>query len=281
MLRRFFAFIVSLVRFSPVAGIGGGVILVFVLAGILAPVIATHDPNEIRLKEKLVPPSSSHFFGTDDLGRDIFSRTVTGARLSLAMGLIVVLIAGTSGTIAGVVSGYFGGNADQFIMRSVDAFLAFPSLILAMALAAAMGPGIVSAILAISATRWSQYARLARSVVLVVRESEYVLAARSLGVRPMRIIFRHVMPNALSPMLVKATLDMGFVILLVSGLSFIGFGVQPPTAEWGSMVSQGRNFMATHWWVATIPGLAILLCVTGFNLFGDGLRDRLDPRLRK
>lgn len=275
------SFVIRLSRFSPIAGIGGGVILVFLLTGIFAPLIATHDPNAINLKEKLAPPSSAHFFGTDDLGRDIFSRTVTGARISLTIGLVVVFIAGISGSIAGLMGGYLGGRIDRIIMRSADAFLAFPSLILAMALAAAMGPGIFSAIIAIAVTSWPKYARLVRSVVLGIKKVEYVLAARSIGAHPMRIIFRHIMPNSLAPVLVQATVDIGLVILLASGLSFIGFGVQPPTAEWGAMVSRGRNFLVTHWWVPTIPGLAILASVMGFNLFGDGLRDWMDPRLRE
>lgn len=280
VISRFLSSLKELARFSPVAAIGGTVILVLLLVGLFAPFIITHNPDAIELKAKLKPPSTEHYFGTDDLGRDIFSRTVIGARLSLVMGLVVVLIAGVVGSFVGVVGGYLGGTVDQIIMRSADAFLAFPSLILAMALAAAMGPGVSSAVIAIAVTTWPQYARLVRSVVLVIRETEYVLAARALGVRPLRIIFVYIIPNSFAPILVRATLDLGVVILLVAGLSFIGFGVQPPTAEWGAMVSTGRNFMVTHWWVATIPGLAILLSVTGFNLFGDGLRDWLDPRLR-
>lgn len=277
---RFVSSLKDLARFSPVAAIGGTVILILLLTGVFAPLIITHEPETIDLKAKLKPPSIEHYFGTDDLGRDIFSRTIMGARLSLVMGLVVVLIAGIFGSLIGVVAGYLGGTIDQIVMRSADAFLAFPSLILAMALAAAMGPGVSSAIIAIAVTTWPQYARLVRSVVLVIRETEYVLGARALGVQPIRIIFRYIIPNSFAPILVRATLDLGVVILLVAGLSFIGFGVQPPTAEWGAMVSTGRNFMVTHWWVATIPGLAILLSVTGFNLFGDGLRDWLDPRLR-
>ena len=279
-LKRYGTSLTSVIRFSPVAAIGGGMLLFLACTAVFAPLIVTHDPNELDLKARLKAPTVEHYFGTDDLGRDIFSRTVMGARLSMTMGLAVVSIAGTLGSLLGVLAGYLGGRIDQIVMRTADAFLSFPSLILAMALAAAMGPGVFSAVIAIATTSWPQYTRLVRSVVLIIRETEYVLAARALGAPELRIVVRNVIPNSIAPVLVRATLDFGVVILLVAGLSFIGFGVQPPTSEWGAMVSKGRSFIVTHWWIASIPGLAILFSVTSFNLLGDGLRDWLDPRLR-
>lgn len=268
-------------RFSAAASAGAIILVALLILILLSPWLMPHDPNAMDLKAKLAAPSADHLFGTDDLGRDILSRTLAGARLSIGVGLAVVFAASLFGTLVGMIGAYFGGYSDQVVMRAADAFLAFPSLILAMALAAAMGAGVVSAAVAIAITSWPKYSRLVRSVVLVTKRTDYVSAAQAIGVQPLGILWRHVLPNSLSPILVQATLDMGAVILLMSGLSFIGFGVKPPTAEWGSMVSTGRNYIITHWWVATIPGLAILVTVIAFNLFGDGLRDWLDPRLRK
>jgi peptide/nickel transport system permease protein len=218
--------------------------------------------------------------GLDNLGRDILSRTIAGTRISLGIGLVVLCIAGVFGTIFGLVAGYFGGRVDEVMMRITDMFLAFPALILAMAFAALLGPNLVNTMIAISFVRWTMYARLVRGEVLRLRETEFVESARSLGSSHFRILFRHILPNALAPVIVRATMDMGAVILTAAGLSFIGFGAQPPTAEWGVMVSDGRQFIMTQWWVSTFPGLAILIVVLGFNLLGDGLRDVLDPRLR-
>lgn len=267
-------------RMSPLGTAGGLILVILVLAGVLAPLIAPYDPVKLDLTQRLLPPSSNHLFGTDHLGRDVFSRTLYGARISLMVGLVVVSIGLAIGTTLGMLAGYVGNTPDQVIMRVADMFLAFPSLVLAMALVAALGPDLLNVMLAISITSWPGYSRLVRGMVLSIKEVDYVDAARAIGVRQGRILVRHILPNAIAPVFVAATLNMGVAIIVASGLSFIGFGVQPPTPEWGAMVSDGRTYMNTHFWIATFPGLAILVAVTGFNLFGDGLRDALDPRLR-
>jgi peptide/nickel transport system permease protein len=248
------------------------------LVALFAPTIAPADPLAQDLKEKLRPPSLAHWFGTDDLGRDIFSRVVHGGRISLTLGFAIIAIAGVVGTLLGLTAGYFGRHADMIIMRAADMFMAFPKLILAMAVAAALGPSLRNALIAISLTWWPEYARLSRSVALSVRGAEYVHAGRALGGSDARILLRHVLPNSIGPVVVKATMDVGFAILYAAGLSFIGFGVQPPIPEWGTMVADGRNYVYNAWWVATAPGLAILLTTMAFNLIGDSMRDVFDPR---
>jgi peptide/nickel transport system permease protein len=228
----------------------------------------------------LQPPSAAHWLGTDQLGRDLLSRLVYGARISLVIGLTVVLLAGTLGTLVGIVAGYAGGVTEEGLMRVTDVFLAFPPLILAMAIAGALGPSLTNAIIAIAVVTWAIYARLARGQILSLRKQEFVEAARSVGARPSRILLRHLLPNALAPLLVQASFDMGAAIVSAAGLSFIGFGAQPPTPEWGVMISEGRNFISTEPWLSLFPGIAILLAVGAFNVLGDGLRDALDPRLR-
>lgn len=218
--------------------------------------------------------------GTDKLGRDIFSRILYGARISVVVALAVVIMAGGVGTLLGLLAGYIGGLVDEIMMRVTDIFFAFPSLILAMAIAGALGASLANAVIAVAAVSWPVYARLVRGQVLGLREQEFVQAARALGVPTWQILLRHILPNTLAPLLVQVTFDMGAAILSVAGLSFIGFGAQPPTPEWGVMISEGRNFITSHWWVADMPALAILLLVLAFNLVGDGLRDLLDPRLR-
>jgi peptide/nickel transport system permease protein len=252
-------------------------LILMALLAILAPFLSV-DPVEQNLSGKLLPPSVRHPLGTDDLGRDVFSRLAHGGRISMILGFTIIAIAGVSGTVLGLIGGYFGGTLDMIVMRLADMFLAFPKLILAMALAAALGPSLQNAMVAISLTWWPEYARLCRSVVLAVRESEYIAAARALGASTARILSRHVFPNSVGPVIVKATMDVGFAILYASGLSFIGFGAQPPTPEWGAMVADGRNYVYTAWWVATAPGLAILVTTMAFNLVGDSLRDVFDPR---
>jgi peptide/nickel transport system permease protein len=265
---------------QPAVTVGVVVMLVFLLAAIFAPLLAPYQPLDQNIVDGLKPPSAAHLFGTDKLGRDIFSRILYGARISLFVGIAVVLMSGVVGTLLGVVAGYVGGWADEVLMRVTDIFFAFPSLILAMAIAGALGPSLQNALIAISAATWPVYARLLRGQVLALKEREFVLAARTVGVPEWQIIIRHLLPNMLAPLLVQGSFDMGSAITAVAGLSFIGFGAQPPTPEWGVMISEARTYMATAWWIGTFPALAIMLVVGSFNLLGDGLRDLLDPRLR-
>jgi peptide/nickel transport system permease protein len=255
-------------------------LLIFGTTALLAPLLPVSGPLAQDLSHRLKPPSTEHFLGTDQLGRDIFSRIIFGGRISLTVGLVIVFTGGVIGTLVGLISGYFGGWAEEFLMRITDIFLAFPSLILAMAIATALGHGLYNAMIAIAIVTWPIYARLVRAQVLSLRNQEFVYAAIALGASPARILLRHILPNSLSPILVQASFNMGSAILTAAGLSFIGVGLQPPTPEWGVMISEGRQFISTHYWLSTFPGIAILLSVTAFNLLGDGLRDLLDPRLR-
>jgi len=256
-------------------------IALFALGAVLAAIIAPYDPIVQALGSRLDPPSAAHWLGTDQLGRDIASRLLYGARISLFIGLVVVATAGLVGTAVGLVAGYAGGLVDEALMRFTEIFLAFPPLILAMAIAGALGPSLTNAIIAIAAVTWAVYARLVRGQLLSLRRREYVEAARSIGASGPRILLRHLLPNVLAPLLVQASFDMGAAIVAAAGLSFIGFGAQPPTPEWGVMISEGRNFISTQPWLSLFPGLAILLAVGAFNLLGDGLRDLSDPRLRR
>jgi peptide/nickel transport system permease protein len=265
---------------QPAIAVSAVVMVIFLLAALLAPLIAPYDPLAQSIQNGLQPPSAAHLFGTDKLGRDIFSRIVYGARISLFFGVSVVLISSTIGTLLGVLAGYLGGWADEALMRVTDIFFAFPALILAMAIAGALGPSLQNALVAISAVTWPVYARLLRGQVLSLKEREFVLAAKTVGVPEWQIVLRHLLPNMLAPLLVQASFDMGGAITSLAGLSFIGFGAQPPTPEWGVMISEARTYMATAWWMGTFPALAIMLVVGSFNLLGDGLRDLLDPRLR-
>lgn len=261
------------------AVLAGIVILIgFGVAAILAPWLSPTDPLAQNVSDGLHPPSAEYFFGTDKLGRDILSRMLYGARISLLVGVAVVAIAGGVGTLLGLVAGYLGGWIDEAIMRLTDIFFAFPALILAMAIAGSLGPSLRNALIAISIVSWPVYARLIRGQVLALKQREFIQAARALGTPEWRILLLHLLPNTLAPLLVQTSFDMGAAITAVAGLSFIGFGAQPPTPEWGVMISEGRNYIATQWWLSTIPALAILLIVGGFNLLGDGLRDALDPR---
>jgi peptide/nickel transport system permease protein len=270
-----------LLRRSPLAAAGVAIAIVYTLLALAAPILAPHPPLMQFLDQRLGPPDASFPLGLDQLGRDILGRILYGARLSLVVGLVVVAVGGLLGTIVGVVAGFAGGRVDHVLMRITDIFFAFPSLILAMAIAAALGPSLTNAMLAIAVVTWPVYARLSRAQTLVLRRQEFIEAAQAIGASDLRVMFRHVLPNALSPLIVQASFNMGEAILISAGLSFIGFGAQPPTPEWGVMVSEGRDYMTTQWWVPTFPALAILLAVTGFNLLGDGLRDVLDPRLRR
>ncbi len=253
----------------------------FAICAVLAPIVAPYDPLAQALGSRLEPPSPEHWLGTDQLGRDIASRLVYGARISLVIGIVVVALAGVFGTLVGLVAGYAGGLVDETLMRVTEVFLAFPPLILAMAIAGALGPSLTNAIIAIAAVTWAIYARLTRGQILSLRRREFVEAARAIGASRARILARHLLPNALAPLLIQASFDMGSAIISAAGLSFIGFGAQPPTPEWGVMISEGRNFISTQPWLSLFPGLAILFAVGSFNLLGDGLRDLFDPRLRR
>ena len=253
----------------------------FAICAVLAPIVAPYDPLAQALGSRLEPPSPQHWLGTDQLGRDIASRLLYGARISLVIGIVVVALAGIFGTLVGLVAGYAGGLVDETLMRVTEVFLAFPPLILAMAIAGALGPSLTNAIIAIAAVTWAVYARLTRGQLLSLRRREFVEAARAIGASRGRILARHLLPNALAPLMVQASFDMGAAIISAAGLSFIGFGAQPPTPEWGVMISEGRNFISTQLWLSLFPGLAILLAVGSFNVLGDGLRDLFDPRLRR
>ena len=261
--------------------VAGGVVILFWFAvAILAPVIAPYNPNFVDIAARLQAPSAAHWLGTDALGRDVFSRVLFGSRISLIAGFSVVLISAVFGTVLGAIAAYARGRVEDLLMRLTDLVLCFPPIILAMAIAAALGIGTTNTIIAMLIVWWPKYARLARSLVLVQRSQEYVDAAHVLGFGHSHILFRHIVPNAVGPLVVMVTLDLGNAILVFAGLSFLGLGVVPPTAEWGAMVAEGRE-LVQQWWVATFPGLAILSVVMGFNFVGDGIRDWLDPHARR
>ena len=269
-----------LLRRSPLTLVGAAVVLGVVVVAALAPVLAPYPPDEVNFASRLLPPGPQHWFGTDELGRDILSRVIWGSRASVGAGFLIVAVAVSVGLVVGSISGYFGGRLDTVIMRLMDIVLGFPSLILAMALAAALGPNLTNAMLAVAFVRIPVYVRLVRGQSLQVREREFVKGARCFGASHLWIIVRHVLPNSISPVIVQATLDIGGAILTASALSFLGLGAQPPLAEWGAMVASGRRFILDQWWYPTFPGLAIFVTAMGFNLCGDGLRDLLDPRAR-
>lgn len=261
------------------SALAGALFLLFLgLVALLAPVIAPHDPMLQDLSKRLQPPSSLHLFGTDELGRDILSRILYGTRITLYIAVLTAVIVGPVGLIVGTVAGYFGGWVDLVLMRVVDIFLAFPSLILALAFVTALGPGIENAVVALSLSAWPPIARLARAETLTIRSSDYVAAMRMQGASHLRILWSDVVPMCLPSVVVRLTLNMAIVILTAAGLGFLGLGAQPPSPEWGAMLSTGREFMMNAWWVAAMPGFAILLTSLAVNLAGDGLRDVLDPR---
>jgi peptide/nickel transport system permease protein len=262
------------------AVLGGAVVALWALAALLAPWITPYAPDTVHVAGRLAEPSATHWFGTDELGRDVLTRVIYGARTSLSVGFTVVLIGGAIGTLMGAVAAYARGLTEEILMRATDLMFCFPPIILAMAIAAALGIGTRNTVIAMLVVWWPKFARLARSLVLGQRSLEYVAAARTIGFSPTHILFRQIVPNALGPLVVVMTLDLGNAILVFAGLSFLGLGVVPPTPEWGSMVSEGRE-LVSQWWVATFPGLAILTVVIGFNFVGDGLRDWLDPHARR
>jgi peptide/nickel transport system permease protein len=261
--------------------LGTAIIFGLLLVAALAPLLATHNPYEQILNDRLLAPSMTHWFGTDSLGRDIYSRVVYGSRVTLTIALLVAAISTPLGMLMGIVAGYLGGMVDEILMRLADVFLAFPRLILAIAFAAALGAGVENAIIAIAIAHWPSYARLARAETLNVKNNDYIQAMRVLGAGKARIMAGHILPLTLSSIIVRMSLDMGTIILTAAGLGFLGLGAQPPMPEWGLMVSDGRQFLVDQWWVSTLPGLAILVVVMGFNLLGDGIRDVLDPRQRQ
>ena len=268
-------------RYSITARIGMVIGSIIILTALLAPVVDPYDPKlDSNLKNSRKPPSAEHIMGTDRIGRDIFRRIVHGASLSLSVGFVAVLTAGIAGTLLGLVSGYFGGWVDMVIMRIMDIMMAFPSMLLAIAIVAIRGNGLFNTIIAISIVGIPGYARLVRSMVLTLREQDFILAARMTGVRTPVIILRHILPNSLSPIIVTATMGIGGAILSAAALGFLGLGAQPPAPEWGVMVSEGVPFLRQNPHMVFFPGMAIMLTVLGFNLLGDGLRDALDPQMR-
>ncbi len=260
---------------------GLSLIAIFMVIAILAPWIAPHplDASVTHVDERFSPPSTKHWFGTDELGRDIFSRVVLGTRISLRTGSMVVALALAIGIPLGLIAGTFGGLLDEILMRVTDAFLSFPPLLLAMVISATLGPSLENAMIAIAVAWWPWYARLIRSEALAIRERDYIEAARAAGASRARLLFRHVLPNSVAPVIVQASMDFGSVILTSASLSFIGLGAQPPTPEWGLMINLARTYFLSYWWIATFPGLAILIAVLSFNITGDGLREILDPKV--
>ncbi|TLS76416.1 ABC transporter permease [Mariprofundus erugo] len=265
----------------PLVVIGGSIVMTVAVLAILAPWIAPYDPTEIDVSVILMPPSWQHWCGTDTLGRDVFSRMLFGARVSLAVGFVAVGISLLVGLLLGAISGYAGGRTDSIIMRITDMVLCFPTFFLILAVIAFLEPSIWNIMIVIGLTSWMGIARLVRAEFLSLRQREYILAARSLGISPLRIMWRYMLPNALGPILVSAVLGIAGAVLVESGLSFLGLGVQPPDPSWGNILTDGKDNIQIAWWLSMFPGLAILITVLGYNLLGEGLRDYFDPRLNR
>ena len=263
---------------NPLAVAGAVIVLLLILMALFAPWIATHSPTAQNLSLRLQPPSAEYWMGTDELGRDIWSRVVFGSRITLLIVMLVAVLAAPLGLMIGAVAGYFGGWTDRILMGITDIFLSMPKLILALAFVAALGPGIQNAIIAIAIATWPGYARIARAETLTIRKSEYIAAVELQGASALRVICLHILPLCSSSMIIRVTLDMAGIILTAAGLGFIGLGAQPPLPEWGAMISRGRSFILDQWWVATMPGFAIVIVSLGFCFLGDGLRDVLDPK---
>lgn len=263
------------------AVVGGLIILFYIFIAVFAPVLAPYHPHEINLDNKLIPPSTEHWMGTDDKGRDILSRILYGSRLSMGVGFAAVIFGGFFGITLGLIAGYYGKWLDTIIMRCMDVLLAFPGILLALAIVSALGPSLINVTIAVGAFSVPLFARIVRGSTLEVKQLEYIDAIRSLGARDGTIIFKHILPNILSPIIVQGTLRVATAILSAAGLSFLGLGAQPPSSEWGTMLSSGRDFLFTAPYIAIFPGLAIAFLVLGFNIFGDGLRDAFDPRMKK
>lgn len=276
--RRRWAFLRRLMH-NPLVLIGGLVLAVMILAAVFAPIVAPADPLE-QSSALLEPPSRTHLFGTDELGRDVFSRVVYGTRISLTIGLVAVAIATVVGSIVGLVAGFLGGMTDNIAMRLIDILMAFPGIILAILIMGTLGPSLINVMIAVGISAIPWYARTVRASTLVVREYDHILATRAIGATTLRIMFRHALPNVVAPVIVLSTIGIAGAILAISGLSFIGLGAQPPSPEWGSMLSQARVYLQQAWWIGTFPGIAIMLAVMSINVIGDALRDALDPRMR-
>lgn len=276
-LGRSYRLLLALLR-NPLAVLGALIVLALVVLALFAPFFATHSPYAGVLTDRLKPPGAEFWLGTDELGRDIWSRIVYGARITLTIVLLVAAIAAPLGMVVGAMSGYFGGWTDRILMGVTDIFLSMPKLILALAFVAALGPGIENAVIAIAITSWPTYARIARAETLTMRNSEFISAVRLQGASAARVIVKHILPLCTSSVIVRVTLDMAGIILTAAGLGFLGLGAQPPLPEWGAMISRGRAFILDQWWVATMPGFAIVIVSLGFCFLGDGLRDVLDPK---
>jgi peptide/nickel transport system permease protein len=264
--------------------VGLTIIFVLLVIAVVGPFLVPYPDDvsgALNITERLDAPSAQHLFGTDQAGRDVFTRVIVGARVSLVAGLVVIALALTVGTLLGAVAGFFGGRVGEGIMRTTDIFLTIPDLILAMAFAAALGPGLLNVMIAVSLVWWPGYCRLARANVVALRDSQFAEAAQSIGASRGRVLFTHILPNAFPTILVKASMDIGFAVLTTAALGFIGLGTQPPTPDWGVMIADGRKYLREAWWFSTFPGIAILLTVLAFNLLGDGLRDVMDPRARR
>jgi len=268
-------------RRNRLALFGGSIVLLLFIVSLLAPLISPYDPSAINAWKVLAPPSWQHWFGTDELGRDVLSRVLYGSRVSLKVGFVAVGIAVSIGTIVGLVSGYYSGLVDATLMRLVDIMLCFPAFFLILAIITFLEPSIWYIMMVIGLTGWMGVARLVRAETLSIREMDYILAARCIGCSNSRIIFRHILPNAISPVLVSATLGIAGAILTESALSFLGIGVQPPTPSWGNILTSGKDYIEFAWWLSLFPGLAILVTVLAYNLLGEGIRDALDPRVKR
>jgi peptide/nickel transport system permease protein len=269
-------------RRNPRMIVGGAIVLAWLIIALFAPFLAPYDPIKVNVTDSLIPPGGAHWLGTDDLGRDVLSRVMWGSRVSLSVGVISVSIGLLVGTSVGLAAGYLGGKFDLFIMRGIDALLAFPALILAIAITSALGPQIQNAMIAIGIVAIPAYARLTRGQVLAVRAREYIVAARTIGCSPLRIVMRHIFPNIMNTLIVQATLSTAFAILAEAALSFLGLGPQPPYPSWGQDINYSQRYLANlKWWMSVGPGIAIFTAVFGFNFLGDALRDALDPRLRR
>lgn len=270
-------FLLTMMR-NPLTAIGSAIVLMLILVAIFAPWIATHDPLAQDLANALQAPSAAHYFGTDEFGRDVFSRLVYGSRITLYIVALVSVTVGPIGLALGVVAGYYGGIVDTILMRITDIFISFPSLVLALAFVAALGPGLEHVVIAITLTAWPPIARLARAETLSLRHADFVSAVKLQGASSIRILLHHIAPLCLPSVIIRITMNMAGIILTAAGLGFLGLGAQPPDPEWGAMISAGRRYMMECWWLVTIPGLAILINSLAFNFLGDGLRDILDPR---
>jgi peptide/nickel transport system permease protein len=278
--RRALDFVAGYLRGNWLNLLASSLVLLVVSCALFGDWIVPYDPIKMELAHRLEAPGMDHLFGTDDFGRDVLSRVIAGARVSLRISLLVLVIAVSVGFLVGSLAGLLGGWVDEVLMRLTDLFLAFPALVLAMAIAASLGASLNNTMIALSTVYWPWYARLVRAQVLSLREREYITAARCIGVTTPRLIGRHLLPNLFPILVTQATLDIGYVVLSTAGLSFLGLGAQPPTPEWGAMITAARSYMRESWWFTTFPGLALAITVLGFNLMGDGLRDYLDPCLR-